>query len=1031
MSMATVNLRIDAKDEPPLFLELGVGSFLFGRSEECEILIDRDGISRKHARLTVRETGVFLEDLGSINGTYIDGSPAQSETQIVPGQTVVLGNDVLKVQLNNPQQESQYEANFQSHGGAATPDLMQSNYVFKTEIARGGMGTVLEAQDLNTGRTVAIKKMLQGRGATAEGQFRFQQEARVMGFLEHPNIVPMHELGVNEKGVPYYTMKHVRGETLQRVLSAIKAGDVDMIREYRLGRLLEVFQKICDAMAFAHSKGVVHRDLKPENILIGEFGEVMVMDWGLAKLMQDSPLRLGFLGFVPDVLHVDVPVDSPVDDEAVSESGRFHTRDGSVIGTPNYMPPEQAEGRLAEIDHRADIFSLGGILYSILTLRPPVTGSTVDEVLENMRTGYIAPPIIYNKVKFARFPGVGGGDNRVILLRHCPGKRVPDVLSKVAMTAMAFDAAERYTDVRALQEDIAAWQSGHATRAENAGWQRRTALFVARHKATAFALLAVFLSGLVFLTRAYVEEQHTQAELNRLREGIPFIQADVRSQITAGRFGSALNRVETLLVFLPEDADYHVQKGDLLQSLLRFLEAAKAYRKAISVGADRDVMRESIDISEKLEVMTDSSGEPTEEGIRLLLEHLNSRRRFAEAKRLADRHDSVEMPSASPEALEAYRQSLREQDAPEEVLLRVNIDQENRLMLDLHSLDIDEIDWLAGVPFEKLNLANTGVSDLRPLRGMPLRELILSNAPVEDLAPLAEALLEYIDISRTRVDSISVLKGMPLRTVSLRNTAVSDLTPLSGAPLETLAIDNSKVRDLSPLAGAKIRHLFLSRCEEIQSLEPIRDMPLESIGIGGTLAGDLTMLRGKPLRILKLADHPVVDFEFLRGIRTLKHGTFSRTKLSDLSVLENCVFNELWLDGISATNFAPLGGTIVDWLNLSQSQIRDLEVLSTAELRFLDLSFTRISDLRPLTRNTRIHTLFLHGCNGITDWAPLLKVKGLRQVTVSAGDPNLPMLQERLPRAVVVPIDTSSSSENRLLWRFWKNLAAARRDKKI
>ncbi|MFT6621238.1 MAG: hypothetical protein ACJASX_004155, partial [Limisphaerales bacterium] len=127
----------------------------------------------------------------------------------------------------------------------------------------------------------------------------------------------------------------------------------------------------------------------------------------------------------------------------------------------------------------------------------------------------------------------------------------------------------------------------------------------------------------------------------------------------------------------------------------------------------------------------------------------------------------------------------------------------------------------------------------------------------------------------------------------------------------------------------------------------------------------------------------------------------------------------------------PLGGTIVDWLNLSQSQIRDLEVLSTAELRFLDLSFTRISDLRPLTRNTRIHTLFLHGCNGITDWAPLLKVKGLRQVTVSAGDPNLPMLQERLPRAVVVPIDTSSSSGNRLLWRFWKNLAAARRDKKI
>src|SRR4029434_1261634 len=152
-----------------------------------------------------------------------------------------------------------------------------------TTIARGGMGVVLQARDLRIRRNVAMKVMKTGAQFSRENVLRFIDEAQLSGQLEHPNIVPVYDLGIDEHGEIFYSMKYVRGITLDEILRGLRNGRAETIEEYPLSTLLTIFQKICDAIAFAHSKGVVHRDLKPENVMIGRYGEVLVMDWGLAK----------------------------------------------------------------------------------------------------------------------------------------------------------------------------------------------------------------------------------------------------------------------------------------------------------------------------------------------------------------------------------------------------------------------------------------------------------------------------------------------------------------------------------------------------------------------------------------------------------------------------------------------------------------------------------------------------------------------------------------------------------------------------
>ena len=444
------------------------------------------------------------------------------------------------------------------------------------EIARGGMGAVLDARDEKFGRSVAMKVMLR-RNAGDEEKQRFLQEARVLGQLAHPNIVPVHDLGTDPHGRLFYTMKLVQGVTLNDVLRRLKDGDKEALARYPLTTLLTIFQKVCDAVAFAHSRGIIHRDLKPANIMVGEFGEVLVMDWGLAKILPGSsaaeeaikslPLRgelgeTGPTGTLP-ISHGDVTLPPSADNDAdqvtlasaafapaddavtlpsgtaspadavtlasatgaapaipktfpipqesltAAPSGSYATLEGAVMGTPHYMSPEQAEGRIGELDGRSDIFSLGGMLYALLTLRPPVEGDSLKEILSKVQRGDITPPAAFNAGSSTRHVHRKPGGEMVApkhlaSLLHLPGGRVPAALSAVAMKALTVNREQRYPDVAALVADIAAFQGGFATDAENANALTLVRLFVYRHKAlTAAASLMVLLSvGFVFKVMA-------------------------------------------------------------------------------------------------------------------------------------------------------------------------------------------------------------------------------------------------------------------------------------------------------------------------------------------------------------------------------------------------------------------------------------------------------------------------------------------------------------------------------------------------
>ena len=282
------------------------------------------------------------------------------------GQKTGLASKVLL-----PDSDSEHGGSPVVAPGSAAAKLVpqgRGNYQLLGEIARGGMGVILKGHDTDLGRDVAVKVLDSKLAKRPEVVQRFVEEAQIGGQLQHPGIVPVYELGLMADESPYFTMKLVKGHTLASLFQQRK-NPAD-----NRGRLLAIFESVCQTVAYAHSKGVLHRDLKPANVMVGAFGEVQVVDWGLAKVLRR--------GGVADEKRAQETVHTVIETvRSGPGSSGSDSMVGSVMGTPAYMAPEQAQGEIEMLDERADVFSLGAILCELLTGKPPYVEMEGESIL--------------------------------------------------------------------------------------------------------------------------------------------------------------------------------------------------------------------------------------------------------------------------------------------------------------------------------------------------------------------------------------------------------------------------------------------------------------------------------------------------------------------------------------------------------------------------------------------------------------------------------------------------------------------------
>lgn len=404
------------------------GEYVLGRATEASIPLRSQNVSRRHAVLTLNYRDWMIEDLNSSNGTKVGGKRIREVTLLFPNQEICVGDVQVELRrmVTGPDDDVP-----DLHKAALLRflprDLQGENkYRIRGLIGMGGMGAVLEAEELATRRVVAMKIML--NTGNAETVARFVAEAQITAQMSHPNILPIYDLSVNAQEKPFYTMKLVRGETLTRALEGIRDGKDEAGMRYSFVELMKIFSKICDAVAYAHLKGVMHRDLKPDNILLGRRGEVWVTDWGLAKPVHR------------------VPADADADASVIITSLRHtdpdavRTESGVAVGSARYMSPEQAAGSDA-VDQRTDVYSLGAILYQMIALEAPVTGDDQWEVMAKVIRGDIPPLATRMRDK----PLPSSMDARSL-------ERISEIVRK----AMSKSPGNRYTSVRDLSAPISA-----------------------------------------------------------------------------------------------------------------------------------------------------------------------------------------------------------------------------------------------------------------------------------------------------------------------------------------------------------------------------------------------------------------------------------------------------------------------------------------------------------------------------------------------------------------------------------------------
>lgn len=623
--------------------------------------------------------------------------------------------------------------------------LPRDKYSVIDSVDEGGMKKILKVEDSDTTRTLAMA-VIKDQKLNSRAAERFIYEARITALLQHPNIVPVHDIGLNDKGEPYFTMKLIAGENLMKVLTKLDNGDPEYVKKYGLSELLIIFLKTCDALAYAHANDVIHLDMKPDNIQVSDFGEVLVVDWGLAKILHN-------------------PFDDNDDFEEIIDSVDL-TLNGFIKGTPGYMAPEQARGNNQEKTKLTDVYSLGAILYSILTLKKPYEEKDLDKLCEKTIKGDLIPPRKRN-----------------------PHRNIPPALEAVCLKAMSPSPENRYQSVDELRREISAYREGFSTQAEEASFLKELFLLVKRHKAIACLVFIGFVISTMFIIKLKNNETTILNTVSRLEEekdgrikisklAAPRILKECRDFINNLEFDQAL-KAATLCV----DLDNELQEAWELKGILHFgKQQFKEAKDAFSIiGTEKSLQYISLlnrfdknfdqltdiqvlNLVKELHVL-DSDDHITIQ----LFKYLNGLSRPITRK--------INLISQALDILNNTEQEYR---------FECYFRNGNFTLTLNDSWVIHNIKPLIGLPVTRLELKDTSINDIRILKTMPLQYVNLSYAPVKEIHSLRDTGIEELYIRGTRISKLEDLRYMK----NLKRIQVDQDIPTI---LETLvALDDSK-----------------------------------------------------------------------------------------------------------------------------------------------------------------------------------------------------------------------------------------------
>ncbi|MCM8535631.1 MAG: serine/threonine protein kinase [Lentisphaeraceae bacterium] len=657
-------------------------------------------------------------------------------------------------------------------GGLSLSTQPAGKYSVVGKVDEGGMKEILEIEDTDTTRTLAmavIKAKNKGDDKNKAAE-RFVYEARITALLQHPNIVPVHDIGINENGEPYFTMKLIQGENLKKILNKLADKDETYLKKYPLSELLKIFTKTCEAIAYAHSKDVIHLDMKPDNIQVSDYGEVLIVDWGLAKILHD-----------------------PFDEEYILNeviNSVDLTLDGYIKGTPGFMAPEQAMGKNQEKTKLTDVYSLGAILYNILTLQKPYEDEDIEELCKNTIQGNLIP-----------------------LQKRAPEKNIPNALEAVCLKAMAVKPEKRYQNVDALINDINAYTSGFSTTAEDASLLKELKLLISRHKSIAALVFLGFFLSVVFVVKLQKNqslvlntvsklETEKQERIKISQLAAPKIFTEVKDHAYALQFTQALKAAQ-LCTELDSDYDQAwVELGKLHFLHQSFDKAKDAFSKS-----QLKIAKDYLDITN---TYSKDFANLQESEVLSLIQKLHA----------IDQQDYITIGlftfintsdkpitkkiSLAGKALEALN------PGDHKFNFTTLFDADGKLRLNMQgSWPIKNIKSLIYLPIRSISLNDTSVQDIRILKTMPLESANLSFTPIKNINSLKDRPIKVLSIRGSRVFHMDQLQYLTeLEQLEIDETPSTVLDALvSLSKTKKLSINNETIDTLRRKYRTKLLQL--------------------------------------------------------------------------------------------------------------------------------------------------------------------------------------------------------------------------------